>query len=82
MSQKTEPFPPYSTREELARGRRKMFVYLAITVGAAVLAMIAAREVGDGRLVTAYVVAAVMHLASALGPAIRWSRTPELEGVG
>lgn len=82
MSQKTEPFPPYTTRQELARGRRKMFVYLAITMGAVLLAALAAREVGDGRLVAAYIVAAVMHLASALGPAIRWSRTPELEQVG
>lgn len=82
MTRRPEPFPPYSTPEELARGRRKMLVYLAITVGAVVLAAVAAREVGDGRLVAAYVVAAVMHLISALGPAIRWSRTPELEGVG
>jgi len=82
MSSRTEPFPPYATRADLARGRRRVFVYLAITVGAGLLAAVAAREVGDARLVTGYVVAAVMHLLCALGPAIRWSRTPELEQVG
>ena len=82
MTNRTEPFPPYSTPQELARGRRKMFTYLAITVGAVVLAAVAARQVGDGRLVTVYVVAAVLHLVSALGPAIRWSRTPALEQAG
>lgn len=79
MPSRRDAFAPYATDAELSRGRRRMLVYLAIAVAAAVLAMVAEREVGDSRLVTVYVVAAVMHLVSALAAAIRWSRTTALQ---
>jgi hypothetical protein len=56
-------------------------VYLAITVAAVMLAIVAQRYVGDPRLTRVYLLAAALHLLGALGPAIRWSRTPDLETV-
>jgi hypothetical protein len=73
------PFRPYATRRELAKGRRQMLVNIAITLAAAALAVVAHRTVGDERLVQMYVVGAVLYLVAALGSAIRWSNTPAFE---
>lgn len=79
MSKKTVPFGPYDTAEELARGKRRLLVSLLLAVGAAVLGVVALRAVGDDRLVTVYAGAAVIWFVSALGEAVRWSNTTQLE---
>lgn len=81
MSSRRDPFAPYRTADELARGRRQTVLYLAVTVAAVVLAIVAHRYVGDPRLTRVYLLAAGLHLLGAVGPAIRWSRTPDLERV-
>jgi len=73
------PFGPYSTRAELAKGKRKALLSLLIGVGAVTLAVIASRTVDDGRLVTVYLLAGGLHLAASLSASVRWSRTPAFE---
>ena len=74
-------FGPYSSRAELAKGKRKALVSLAVALGAVVLAILASRTVEDGRLVTVYVLAGGLHFAACLSASIRWSRTPAFESV-
>lgn len=73
------PFPPYSTKAELARGKRKTIVTMLLAVAAAVLAAVARSVVDDQRLTTLYVAAAVLWILSGIGEAVRWSNTRELE---
>lgn len=77
MSTTRDPFAPFQTRDELAKGKRKVLLSLAVAVVATVLGVLAVRAVGDPRLATAYLAAAALHFGAGLGPAIRWSRTPE-----
>lgn len=79
MSTRRDPFAPYRTADELARGRRQTLVYLAVAVSAVALAIVAQRYVGNPRLTEVYLLAAGLHLLGAVGPAIRWSRTPDLD---
>lgn len=79
MSRTTHPFRPYATCDELARGRRQAVLNVVISLAASSLAVVAHRSVGDSRLVQMYVVAAVLYLVASLGPAIRWSNTPDLD---
>lgn len=79
MTNSPAPFRPYPNRHELVRGQRRFTINLLIAVAAALLALVAHRAVGDPRLVQMYVAAAVIYLVSSLGPAIRWSNTPEFE---
>ncbi len=74
-----QPFPPYSTPQELTKGKRTLALTLVIAVGAALLGIVAQRAVGDDRLVTAYTAAAIIWALAAVGEAVRWSRTGELE---
>jgi hypothetical protein len=80
MPQK-RPFPPYSTPAELAKGKRKTVLTLALAVGAVLLAIVARRVVEDDRLVTAYAAAAILWSAVALGEAVRWAHTGDLGPV-
>ena len=73
------PFGPYPNRAELAKGKHKALLSLAIGVAAVALAVLASRTVDDGRLVTVYLLAGGLHLAASLSASIRWSRTPAFE---
>lgn len=75
MSRTTRPFGPYASADELAKGRRKMLLALALAVGAVVLGVVAQRTVGDGRLVTLYLAGGGVWFLSALAEAVRWSST-------
>lgn len=79
MSTNRRPFGPYTSPDELAKGRRKMLLSLALAVSAVVLGVVAQRTVADGRLVTAYLAAGLIWFVSALAEAVRWSNTRELE---
>jgi hypothetical protein len=81
-SRPPEPLGPYPNPDELARGKRRVLAGLVVAVLATVLAVVASRTVGDGRLVTVYLVAGALHLVSAVGASIRWSRTPEFNAEG
>ena len=78
---KKTPFPPYSSAEELAQGKRKTALSLLLALGAVALAVVALRTVGDERLVTAYAGAGVIWFVVALAEAVRWWNTGELERV-
>ena len=79
MSRNRHPFRPYSSRHELNKGRTQVFLSVAISMLAALLAMLTHSTVGDNGLVQLYVVAAVLYLVASLGPAIRWSNTPAFD---
>jgi hypothetical protein len=79
MSRSRHPFRPYSNRKELSKGKTQVFLSVAISMVAAVLAKYSAAAVGDDRLAQLYVVAALMYLLASLGPAIRWSNTPAFD---
>ena len=81
MSRKTDPLGPYATPEELAKGRRRAALFLVIGAAALVLAVVARRYVDDANLVRTYVLAGGLHLAAAIGPIVRISRTGEFERV-
>jgi len=70
---------PYATRDELAKGRRTAIWSIAVAVVAVGLAVLASRTVEDQRLVTVYLLAGALHFVAALGPSIRWSRTPDFD---
>ena len=72
-------FGPYDTPGELARGKRKAILSLAVAVAAVVLSVVASRTVDDGRLVLVYLLAGGLHLAASVCASIRWSRTPEFD---
>jgi hypothetical protein len=72
-------FGPYATRAELAKGKRKALVGLAVAVVAVTLAVVASRSAVDQQLVTVYLVAGALHLVASLAASIRWSRTPDFE---
>lgn len=74
-------FGPYSTREELLKGKRKAALSLAIALAAVALAVFASRTVEDSRLVVVYLLAGGMHFAASVAASIRWSRTPEFDAV-
>ena len=74
-------FGPYDSPSELARGKRKALVSLAVTVAAVLLSVVASRTVDDARLVAVYLVAGAMHLAACVSASVRWSRTPDFETV-
>ena len=74
-------FGPYRTPAELAKGRRKTILSLVVALAAVVLAVVASRTVADGRLVTVYLVAGIMHFVSCVAAAVRWSRTPEFDNA-
>lgn len=76
---KQTPFAPYATPHELAQGKRKTLVSLALAVAATVLGVVALRTVHDERLVTAYGAAGVIWFVVALAEAVRWSNTGEFE---
>lgn len=76
---KHDPLGPYSSPEELARGKRRAVVHLLVAAVALSLAVVASRAVGDERLVHTYLLAGGLYLVAALGPVIRISRTPEFE---
>jgi hypothetical protein len=69
-------FAPYSTRAELAKGKRKALLSLAVAMTAVILAIVASRTVDDDRLVAVYALAGGMHFVVCLVASIRWSRTP------
>lgn len=73
------PFAPYPTPHELARGKRKALVSLVVAVVAIALSVVASRTVADGRLVTVYLLAGGLHFAACLAAAVRWSRTPDFD---
>ncbi|HEX2895253.1 MAG TPA: hypothetical protein VHO29_14740 [Marmoricola sp.] len=72
-------FGPYSTPEELAKGKRKAIVSLLVAVGAVLLSVVASRTVSDGRLVAVYLLAGGLHFAAAISASVRWSRTPDFD---
>jgi len=72
-------FGPYSTREELLKGKRKAVLSLAIALAAVALALYAAHAVEDSRLVVVYLLAGGMHFAASVAASIRWSRTSEFD---
>ena len=74
-------FGPYSTRDELLKGKRKTFLSLTIALVAVTLAVVASRAVDDSRLVVVYLVAGGMHFAASVAASVRWSRTPEFDPV-
>jgi hypothetical protein len=71
------PFGPYATPEELAKGKRKAMLSLFVAVVAVAGFVVAARTVADGRLMTVYLVAAALHFAASVSASVRWSRTPD-----
>lgn len=75
------PFAPYATPDELAKGKRKTILTLVLAIGAALLAVVAQSAVGDQRLATVYVAAAIIWILSGLGEALRWSNTGEFESA-
>lgn len=77
MSTRPDPFGPYQSPAELARGRRTALANLVVSVAAVVLAVVSARLYDDGRLVAAYLLAGTMFFVAGLAASIRWSRTPE-----
>ncbi len=79
MSWKSDAFSPYSSPEELAQGQRRAVLWLLIGAAALVLAFVARQYVEDVRLVRTYLVAGALHLAAAVGPMLRISRTGEFE---
>jgi len=81
MRDKTDPFGPYATQEELAKGKRRAVVNLLVAAVALSLAVVADRAVGDDRLVHTYLLAGGLYLVAGLGPALRVSRTGEFERV-
>jgi hypothetical protein len=81
MSRTPDPFAPYATPEELARGRRRAALMLVVGAAALVLAIVARRYVDDVRLVRTYLLAGGLHLVAAIGPIVRISRTGEFEPV-
>lgn len=76
---KPDPFGPYPTPEELAKGKRRAMVNLLVAAVAASLAVVAHRAVGDPRLVQTYLVAAALFLGAGIGPLVRVTRTGEFE---
>lgn len=78
---KPDPFGPYATPEELARGKRRAVVNLLVAAVAASLAVVAHRAVGDPRLVQTYLVAAALFLGAGVGPLVRVTRTGAFERV-
>lgn len=72
-------FGPYSTPEELAKGKRKALISLLVAVGSVLLSVVASRTVSDGRLVTVYLLAGGLHFAAAVSASVRWSRTPDFD---
>jgi hypoxanthine-guanine phosphoribosyltransferase len=74
---RNDPFGPFTSPEELARGRRTMLANLAIALAALVLAVVVSRNYDDGRLLAVYLLAGGLHFVAALAAAVRWSRTPE-----
>jgi hypothetical protein len=81
MSHIRHPFRPYADRKELAKGKTQVFLSVAISMVALLLAKLSASTVGDDRLVQLYVIGAVLYLVVSLGPAIRWSNTPAFDAV-
>ncbi|MFC5728196.1 MULTISPECIES: hypothetical protein [Nocardioides] len=79
---KPDPFGPYPSPEELARGKRRAAVNLLVAAVAATLAVVAHRAVGDPRLVQTYLVAALLFLGAGLGPLVRVTRTGDFERTG
>lgn len=78
---KPDPFGPYATPEELAQGKRRALVNLLVAASALVLSVVAHRTVGDGRLVSTYLLAGGLFLAAGIGPLVRVTRTGEFEPV-
>ena len=72
-------FGPYSTRDELLKGKRKTVLSLAVALLAVTLAVIASRSVDEPRLVVVDLVAGGMHFAASVAASVRWSRTPEFD---
>ena len=70
------PFGPYATPDELAKGKRRTLVSLVVAVMAVSLSVLASRTVDDQRLIAVYLVAGALHFAAGLAAAVRWSRTP------
>ncbi len=81
MGSSRHPFRPYSDRKELTKGKTQVFLSVAISMTALLLAKVSSTTTGDERLVQLYVVAAVLYLIASLGPAIRWSNTPAFDAV-
>jgi hypothetical protein len=78
-SPRRDPLGPYTSPEELARGKRRAVVHLLVAVVALSLAVVASRAVADERLTQTYLLAGGLYLLAGLGPVIRISRTPEFE---
>ena len=78
---KPDPFGPYASPEELAKGRRRALVNLAVAAVAFTLSLVAHGAVGDDRLVATYLLAGALFLANAVGPLLRVGRTGEFERV-
>ena len=81
MSRIRQPFRPYADHKELAKGKTQVFLSVAISMVALLLAKLSQSTVGDHRLVQLYVVAAVLYLVASFGPAIRWSNTPAFDAA-
>lgn len=78
---KPDPFGPYASPEELARGKRRALVNLVVAAVAFTLSLVAHGMVGDDRLVMTYLLAGSLFLANAAGALLRAGRTGELERV-
>jgi hypothetical protein len=74
-------FGPYPTPAELAKGKRKALLGLAVAVAAVVLSVVASRTVADERLVVVYLLAGALHFGSSLSASVRWSRTPDFDAA-
>ena len=81
MNNKTDPFGPYRTPDELAKGKRRAVINFLVAAVALAMSVVANRAVGDDRLVSTYLLAGGLYLVAGIGPAIRASRTPEFERV-
>lgn len=81
MTRKPDPFGPFETPEELARGRRRAAINLLVAAVASCLAVVAHRTVGDARLVQTYLLAGALFLAAGIGALVRLSRTGEFEKI-
>ncbi|WP_435772019.1 hypothetical protein [Nocardioides sp. SYSU DS0651] len=78
---KPDPFGPYLTPEDLAKGKRRALLNLVVAAVAFSLSLVAHRLVGDDRLVSTYLLAGGLFLVAGIGPLLRVTRTGQFEPV-
>ena len=76
---KPDPFGPYQSPDELAQGKKRAAINLLVAAVALSLSVVAHRVVGDGRLVSTYLLAGGLFLAAGIGPLVRIGRTGAFE---